>query len=472
MKHRGLLIDCSRVVERHAYYFRLIELMAAWNYNTLVFHFNDDHGLSVKLPGFQKIAQPYAMTCGQVRKLITHAADHGIEVIPELETFGHTRYLTDQPQYRHLFAGQWSRKRTYNAIDPRHPETFALMRRLMRETSKLFPSDYLHIGCDEVDLKHYAQQHGGLDTKAVWAEYVNRMITMAIEHGKTPMLWADHLMHDPEIARQIDKRAIPVWWNYQPDGDDSQYRHLLEAGFEKLWMAPSTSNGRIRFLPTTYGLDNVDRLARFAHQHRAHGFLNTVWEPHYGLQGAHDYGIAYAAESCRAQGKLDRDKFNRRFVKQHFGTSMDNELRDYLADWPSLHITDEVTYWLVGHRTKLSKAGWDSLRQVNQTGRAILSLAADYSPSKNVEAWRAMRIAARAAWAVSEFAVLKRWGGSPARKQAHNQMLKRVRREVADEWDRTRHPDDPRKHRSAFTTDPYNYAIVLLQHLKPLPARA
>ena len=48
----GVLIDCSRTMERHEYYFKLIDFMAEWGLNTLFFHFTDDHGCAVQLPGF------------------------------------------------------------------------------------------------------------------------------------------------------------------------------------------------------------------------------------------------------------------------------------------------------------------------------------------------------------------------------------------------------------------------------------
>ncbi|MCX6993248.1 MAG: hypothetical protein NT011_08930 [Kiritimatiellaeota bacterium] len=41
MKISGIMIDCSRLLERHAYYYRLIDFMADWETNTLVWYFTD-----------------------------------------------------------------------------------------------------------------------------------------------------------------------------------------------------------------------------------------------------------------------------------------------------------------------------------------------------------------------------------------------------------------------------------------------
>jgi hypothetical protein len=64
---RGMMIDASRLVEQHRYYFELVEVLASWGLDTLLFHFSDDHGLSVSLPGFEELAAPHALSALQMR---------------------------------------------------------------------------------------------------------------------------------------------------------------------------------------------------------------------------------------------------------------------------------------------------------------------------------------------------------------------------------------------------------------------
>ncbi|MDZ7796936.1 MAG: family 20 glycosylhydrolase [Candidatus Marinimicrobia bacterium] len=204
----GIMIDCARLLERYDYYYRLVDFMAEWQMNTLVLHFSDDHGLSVRLPGFEKLARDHAFSPGEIRKFITYAAEKGIDVIPELEVFGHTRYITDHPDYRHLYIGEWSQELSFNAIDPLHPGTIMLMRGMIAAVADLFPSNFLHIGCDEVNL---APLHLEDETKEarVWTEYVNAMIDIVHEQGKTPVIWNDHLNKNENIAQMLRRDVVP-----------------------------------------------------------------------------------------------------------------------------------------------------------------------------------------------------------------------------------------------------------------------
>ena len=63
-------------------------------------------------------------------------AVRGIEVIPELETFGHTRYITDKTEYQHLTAGKRTKEIHFNAINPLHEDTHSLMFQLIQSVAR------------------------------------------------------------------------------------------------------------------------------------------------------------------------------------------------------------------------------------------------------------------------------------------------------------------------------------------------
>ena len=184
MTINGIMIDCSRLIEKHEYYYKLIDFMSEWHQNTLLFHFTDDHGCAIQLESLPGKARYGAFTVTEIKDLIAYASTKNIQVIPELETFGHTRFITDTPGYEHLYAGLKTEKVEFNAIDPLNPETFELMEKLVQEISGIFPSKYLHIGCDEVDLVDYCKSKGLDNHHKVWADYVNRIINLARKYGK------------------------------------------------------------------------------------------------------------------------------------------------------------------------------------------------------------------------------------------------------------------------------------------------
>ena len=78
-RFNGLMIDCSRLMEPHGYYFNLVNFMADWGMNTLALHFSDNHGCGVALPGFERIAMPNAFTMKEIAEFVAHAASKGID---------------------------------------------------------------------------------------------------------------------------------------------------------------------------------------------------------------------------------------------------------------------------------------------------------------------------------------------------------------------------------------------------------
>ncbi|MGE5530081.1 MAG: family 20 glycosylhydrolase, partial [Patescibacteria group bacterium] len=434
----GLLFDCSRLLEPLGYYRRLIAFMAEWGMDTLVLHFADDYGCALRLPGFEELAMPGAFTSDELQELIGFARDRGIEVIPEIEAFGHTRYITDHPRYRHLYAGRWTRNLRFNAIDPLHPETHRLMRRLIAVVAEAFPSRYLHLGCDEVNMEDYCRQKG-LAVDAVWTRYVNGLIELAHKAGKTPMIWADHVAGKEEIARRLRKDVVLVDWRYDPDIEDDVIPRLKQAGFRDLVAAPSVACWRHRFLPTAEALENTARMALYAARHDILGVITTVWCPWRYLQNAMYYGIAYSARAAAAGGRPDPEEFNRDFARRVFGTDLTPALAAFLADWPELAIDRILAQKIARRRPAFTCEEIGRLRAVNRLGRRVLRAVEGYVPRANPDIWGGMVLAACCAWLCSE-GMLLRLLSSPARtrKDRYNRLLAGARREMDAEWDRTR----------------------------------
>lgn len=463
MRMNGIMIDCSRLMERHEYYFRLIDFMAEWGMNTLVLHFADDFGLGVVLPEFKELAMPNAFTPRDIKKLVAHARRNGIDVIPELEVFGHTRFLTDHPAYEHLFLGRKTKRLKFCAVDPFNPETQKVMQRLIKATARLFPSRYMHLGCDEVDMGNAARQQD-VDEATAWTDYVNAMIQIARRCGKRPMIWGDHPSNDRKIAKLLRKDVILIDWRYREDIKDNVITRLERAGFKQFLVAPSLACYRHRFLPNEIALQNTSRQAQFGTKHGVLGMINTIWCPWRHLQNAMYYGIAFSACAVREGGTVNRFKFHKEFARRTFGTILTPELSRFLDAWPKLTITHDEADKLVSKNAVFTDEERKRIKQVNTEGGHILPIAQAYSPAKNEDIWHGMVLAAEAAWLCSE-SVMLTGKATAERRQAYNDLLKRVRWELDEEWDRTRYADDPQKYKTKFPGDNSAYAMIVMKRL-------
>lgn len=464
MPVNGLMIDCARLIERHAYYTELIDFMADWEMNLLVLHFTDDHGCAVKLPGFPRLASPHALPAARLKQLIARATERNIEVIPELETFGHTRYLTDQEDFAHLAATRQKRDTlVFNAVDPLRPETLKVMEKLMQATCKAFPGRALHLGCDEVDLSDYCGLRG-LDPQTTWAEYVNRMIDLCHRCGREPMLWGDHPERDPALAALLRKDVAIVHWNYEETVQDAATRAFVAARFKEVYTAPSVACYRHRFLPPASALKNVRRMAGFAQRNHIDGMINTVWCPFRYIQGAMYYGIAYGAEAVRKGGLVEAEAFHERFARQVFDTDLDEGLARFLDLWPQLAIDHTAARELVAPRPRFSTDQKTALHRVNELARTALAASQGYAPRRGRAIWDAMVLAARAAGLCSEAVLLRteRKGVTKARKADYNRERLAVRKALLADWDATRFADDPARQKPRFSNEEHAYAVHLI----------
>ena len=216
---KGWMIDAARLPEPLAYYRRVIDFCAGWRFNAILFRLTDDQGSAFRFESHPElITHPHAYTPAELRELVAYAAARGIELIPEIESFGHTSYITDCPAYAELLDADPAGTATFTGLIPVHAGSLTLMDDLYQEVAAVFPSRYLHGGCDEVNWGGSERSRQAIAEQGraeVWAGYVNRLGRLAHDCGKEFIIWGDHgLRGDGAILDRLDKDIILMDWNY------------------------------------------------------------------------------------------------------------------------------------------------------------------------------------------------------------------------------------------------------------------
>lgn len=208
---RGLLLDVCRHWISPASIHRTLDAMALARFNVLHLHLSDDQAHRVESrvwPRLHTVAHDGEfLTHDDVRDLVDHAARLGIRVVPELDMPGHTSAWL--AAYPHLAAtgtdapSEPSRSIGIAgvAIDPEAESTFEFLAELMDETVALFPDTHLHLGGDEVA----AEAWPGRSVPDTQAAFTDRVVAMALERGRTPVLWDEawHPALDPRVVVQV-----------------------------------------------------------------------------------------------------------------------------------------------------------------------------------------------------------------------------------------------------------------------------
>jgi hypothetical protein len=341
-RFRGLMIDAARLTERPDYYRRVIDFCQDWKLNTILFRLTDDQGSAFRFESHPElITHDHALSASQARELAEYAQKRGVQLIPEVESFGHTSYITAVPKYQHLADTPRDKPSEFVGISPVHPDSLALMRDLYREVAKAFPSQYLHAGCDEVNWGGSELSQKALQKKLraeIWADYLNGLDSMAHELGKELIVWGDFVVHkEPEILRHLNKRVIVMDWQYyvtdpQPLLDTA--KQVASAGLRVIG-TPALITCEWGPRPGAQPLANVDAFARaYAEDDpRFLGIIVANWTPTRFLANSLWDSFAYAATSLSDGPDAARHLAFPQFVERFYGAKWNDAWRTALANF-------------------------------------------------------------------------------------------------------------------------------------------
>lgn len=364
---RGFMIDAPRGVETMDYYIRLIDFCRDKEMNSIIFRLTDDQGSAYRFTSHPELKMcEGAFTADELRTLIKYAQKRGIEFIPEVESFGHTKYITQTEKYK--FLNDAPEGADFNAICPVNDSSVVLMEDLYTEIASLFPSHYFHIGCDEVNWGASEVSKKALATKGrsrIWAAYVNRLNRILKGLGKTTVIWGDvPIYHEKEILELLDRDIVIIDWNYWESDQEkikSVAEKILDQGFRLIacpavaWCAWGPRVGEWQFknmnaYAEVYGkLNNPNNL----------GIILSNWVPSRYLQNSQWDTYTIAAEIVKNKGNYSYMDAIPAYVKKHFGA-------EYDAAWEKAYKTiyEKTPEWGCGRTDSLKFFPWSSEKEI------------------------------------------------------------------------------------------------------------
>ncbi len=335
---RGLMADAGRMPEDPSYYRRAIDFCREWNLNAYLISLADDQGCAFRFKSHPElITHKNALTYEQARELAEYAQQHGVELIPEIESFGHTRFITGVQQYAHLQDAMQGGRNNFSAVCPVAPETLKLFADLYREVAEVFPSRYFHGGCDEVNWGGSELSRAALEKKTrdeIWAEYVNSLDRIARGMGKDLIVWGDFVLHkQPGVLPRLNKDIIIMDWQYyvtEPKPLEQAARKVVDAGLRAIG-APAIISCRWGPRAGDNALRNIDAFADAYSRidsPRALGVIVTNWVPSRYIQQSLWDTYAYTAVALNEGSSAARSSAFRRFVEKHYQAEWNDNWSD------------------------------------------------------------------------------------------------------------------------------------------------
>ena len=222
--YRGMMLDVARTWIDADGVKRYIDLLSYHGINKLHLHLSDDEGWRIEIrshpeltevggfrggdspvrPVYGKWDEKYGgyYTQDEMRDMIRYAATRNVEIIPEIDLPGHSRNIASvHPEIRCNYPPDTVSTNGYDyrsAWCVAREENYALLSDILGELCALFPSEYIHIGGDEVDMAQWnrcpdcralMRKRGMSDPHQLEDYFMERMVAILKANGKRPGVW-------------------------------------------------------------------------------------------------------------------------------------------------------------------------------------------------------------------------------------------------------------------------------------------
>ena len=317
LPNRGLMLDISRGrVPTLETLYRLADTLAAYKYNQLQLY--TEH--TFEFPSHPLIGQGTgSLKADDILHLDQHCRARHVELVPNLQSFGHLRSMLSLAEYAHLdeVGWRWS-------IAPAREETYALFEQLYADLLPAFTSRRFNIDCDETwDLargqsRDLAQQLGG--AQWVYLRHILRLRELAAKHGRRIMLWADIVNEHAEVLPWLPEDVVLLDWAYE-SADQYPTTAVLGRSGREFWVCPGTSTWNTLFPRLDNALDNIRDFTREGIAAGASGMLLTDWGDygHYQSLSLSWYPYLFGAATAWTGARTDPDEFDRAFAPLFLG---------------------------------------------------------------------------------------------------------------------------------------------------------
>uniref|UniRef100_A0A2P2IRT6 Beta-hexosaminidase n=1 Tax=Rhizophora mucronata TaxID=61149 RepID=A0A2P2IRT6_RHIMU len=244
-EHRGLMLDTSRNYYAVEDITRTIKAISANKLNVFHWHITDSQSFPLLLPSEPELAAKgsygpnMVYTPADVAQIVQFGLEHGVRVIPEIDTPAHTgswaQAYPDIVTCANMFwwpaEVDWSERYASEPgtghLNPLNPKTYQVLKNVIGDVTALFPEPFYHGGSDEIipgcwkadpTIQSFLSNNGTLSQ--ILETFINSTFDYILSLNRTVVYWEDVLL-DPNVkvngALLPPEHTILQTWNNGPN---------------------------------------------------------------------------------------------------------------------------------------------------------------------------------------------------------------------------------------------------------------
>ncbi|KAG4176309.1 hypothetical protein ERO13_A11G237200v2 [Gossypium hirsutum] len=318
--HRGVMLDTSRNYYGVEDILRTIEAMSANKLNVFHWHVTDSHSFPLMVPSEPELAAKGAYgpdmiySPSDVAKIVQFGLEHGVRVLPEIDSPGHTgswaEAYPDIVACANMFwlpaGSDWGDRLASEPgtghLNPLNPKTYQVLKNVIRDVSILFPETFYHGGADEIvpgcwkadpTIQSFIANGGTLSQ--LLETFVNFTLPYILSLNRTVVYWEDVLL---DGIVKVDSSFLPKehtilqTWN---NGTNNTKR-IVEAGYRAI-----VSSSEFYYLDCGHG-DFLGNDSQYDQQAGGESLNGGSWcGPFKTWQTIYDYDITYGLSEDEAK---------------------------------------------------------------------------------------------------------------------------------------------------------------------------
>lgn len=242
---RGFMLDESRHFFGKEKVKKYLDIMASLKMNIFHWHLTDETGWRIEIKRYPKLttegsignwSNPKAparfYTQEEIKEIVAYAAERHITVIPEFDMPGHAKAVCRAyPEISGGGQGRWE----HFTFHPCKEETYEFISHVFDELFQLFPTQYIHIGGDEVhfgnqswftdpQIQRFIQDHDLKNEVGLEQYFIRRIADIVSKKGRKIIAWDEAV----DAGISSDKMVV-MWWRH-----DCKHQLLkaLEKGYQ------------------------------------------------------------------------------------------------------------------------------------------------------------------------------------------------------------------------------------------------